>query len=197
MKVLRDHYDSKPTVLIDEWIINGCVKFKLENAAPILEEHNVSASQWKQVLDAYTGVSSLEEIEAYLNDSDFRVKVAIVQAGYFLDRLSTDDNWLVRLEVRCALAEQGRELERLIDDEHFTVREVVARQGYGLDRLVSDSNWPVRRAVAGKGYGLDILLNDSDSVVRAEVALQGYGLDQLVNDPSHIVREAAAKKMQK
>ena len=38
-----------------------------------------------------------------------------------------------------------------------------------MDRLINDEDWTVRAAVASKGYGLDILINDPDWYVRDAV----------------------------
>ena len=63
-------------------------------------------------------------------------------------------------------------LEELVNNEEWYIREEVAKQGYGLDKLVNDEDWNVRLEVARHGYGLDILINDEDGDVRKEVLKQ-------------------------
>ena len=97
-------------------------------------------------------------------------KVCAAKHGYCLDKLINDENWSVRICV----AEQGYSLDRLVDDESCFVREAVAKQGYGLDKLVNDETIGVRYYVAKRGYGLDKLINDEDKDVReaAKAALK-------------------------
>ena len=82
-------------------------------------------------------------------------------------------------------------IDKLVNDKDWEVREEVAKQGYGLDKLINDKDWIVREEVAKHGYGLDILVNDEDEDVRLEVAKHGYGLDILVNDDEEDVRREA------
>ena len=86
-------------------------------------------------------------------------------------------------------------LEELINDEHWGVRNEVARQGYGLDKLVNDKDCDVRLEVAKQGYGLDKLINDKHWYVRLEIAKQGYGLDKLVNDEYWFVRNEVTRQL--
>ena len=126
MKVLRDHFDGNATILINDRIINGCQNFTMEEADKILKRYNVPDIIWQQVLDSYTGVSTEEEILAFVEDSDWRVRLAVANQGYGLEKLVDDSNWVVRLIV----AEQGYGLEKLVDDPHWKVRRAVANQGY-------------------------------------------------------------------
>ena len=101
-----------------------------------------------------------------------------------LNELVDDEYW----RVRQAVAEQGYGLDKLINDEHWLVRVAVGRQGYGLEKLVNDKDWAVREAIARQRYGLDKLINDENCLVREAVAEQGYRLDKLVNDKDMHVR---------
>ena len=107
-----------------------------------------------------------------------------------LDILINDYHWRVRQEV----AKQGYCLDILVNDDYWRVRKEVAKQGYGLDILVNDENEDVRKEVAKQGYGLDILVSDEDADVRMEVASQGYGLDILINDEDEDVRTSVARQ---
>ena len=118
MYVLDNHFNGKPTILIDDYIINGCQRFKIEDAEPILKEFNVPADVWQQVLDVYTGVSTPEQIKAYLHHTDPFVRVVIADQGYYLDIL--------------------------VKDKHPDVREAVANKGYGLDILIKDPDTYVK-----------------------------------------------------
>ena len=146
MKVLRNHFNGNPTILIEDRIINGCQNFTIDEAPGILEKYDVPPDVWQKVLDVYTGVSSEEEILGFVKDPDPLVRAAVAEYGYGLDVLVNDQNLLVRMAV--------------------------ARQGYGLDVLVTDPDWRVRVAVAERGYGLDVLINDPDKFVREEVELK-------------------------
>ena len=119
MKVLRDHFENKPTILIDDWVINGCATFKMDQAQEVLDEYNVPMDIWQQVLYNYTGVSTPEEIASFLDDKDYRVRKAIAHAGYHLDILINDPDSRVRREV----AKQGYGLDILVNDPEYWVRE--------------------------------------------------------------------------
>ena len=106
MYVIENHFHGKSTILIDDYIINGCQKFKLEEAEPILEEYQVPADVWQQVLDKYTGVSTPEQIKAYLHHADPSVRAAIAGQGYHLDILVKDPAYFVREDI----AKQGYHL---------------------------------------------------------------------------------------
>ena len=106
-----------------------------------------------------------------------------------IDKLVNDKDWEVREEV----VKYGYGLDILINDDKNDVRLEVAKQGYGLDKLINDKDWIVREEVAKHGYGLDKLINDADYTVRREVARQGYGLDILVNDGHEDVRLEVAR----
>lgn len=123
MKVFENHFDGNPTILIDDRIINSCQNFTIEEAPKVFEKYNVPEKYRKDVLDNYTGKSTEEEILKF------------------------------------------------IDHPHWLVREAIANQGYELDTLVNDPNWFVREAVAKQGYGLEILVYDPDWFVRLSVAL--------------------------
>lgn len=93
---------------------------------------------------------------------DYLEKLELIRAKKYLDVFLNDEDW----RVRVAVAKQGYGLEQLIDDEHWQVREVVAYKGYGLKQLVDDDDEDVRRAVAEQGYGLEQLLYDEIQYVR-------------------------------
>jgi len=74
-------------------------------------------------------------------------------------------------------------------------RDQIRHDKLVLDKLINDENYSVRQAVAEQGYGLDKLINDEDYSVRQAVAEQGYGLDKLIDDGIWAVREAAEIKL--
>ena len=142
MKVLRDHFDGKATILIHDRIINGCEDFTLAEADVVLRENDVPADVWQQVLDVYTGVSTDAEIDGFVNDKDRDVRLAIAQYG------NNDHRSL------------------LVKDASPTVRLTVAQYGNNDHRsaLLGDNDWFVRRTVTE--YGNDdhrsALLNNND-----------------------------------
>ena len=105
-----------------------------------------------------------------------------------LDELIND----IKYDVRQEVARYGYGLDRLINDKNWRVRQEVARYGYGLDRLINDKNWCVRYEVARHGFGLDKLVHDVYWAVREEVARHGYSLGKLVNDEIWAVRQEVA-----
>jgi len=75
MYVLRNHFNGNPTILIHDWIINGCSRFKMEDVPAILEKYKVPAEVWQQVLDVYTGTSTPEQIESFKDDPEWCVRL--------------------------------------------------------------------------------------------------------------------------
>jgi len=123
MHVLRNHFKGKPTILINDWVINGCTMFKMEDAPAILEEHEVPAEVWQQVLDVYTGVSTPEQIESFKNDPHWRVRLEVVRLGLYPEHFKDDPNWRIRIKV----AKLGLYPEQFKDDPDEDVREEAAR----------------------------------------------------------------------
>lgn len=113
------------------------------------------------------------------------------RAGCGLDKLVDDEDF----EVRYIVATEHRYgLDKLAQDEDWRMRKTVADIGEHLEELSNDPEWRVRVAVAEQGYGLDKLADDESHWVRAAVARQDYALEVLVNDPDHYVREAVAHR---
>lgn len=76
------------------------------------------------------------------------------------------------LDARIQRAEQGNkeDLDELMNDDDYRVRELVAHHGYAihLNRLVYDDDATVRGEVAahGRKKDLDILKNDRDPKIK-------------------------------
>ena len=104
-----------------------------------------------------------------------------------IDEWLNSDNWAKRYQV----AQQGYQLNVLVNDEDLRVRYEVALQGYGLDKLINDEFYMIREEVANHGYGLNKLVNDESYSVRCAVADQGYGIDVLIKDTNTQVCERA------
>ena len=150
MKVLHNHHYGKPTILIHDRIINGCQDFTIEQLDEICSQYDVPADEKQQVLDAYTGKSTEEEINQYINDDDPSVRKAVAIYGNdkHRDQLVNDDYW----GVRYAVAQYGNDKHRdqLLSDDHWRVRNAVAIYGTDQHReiLMNDDYWLVRDAVA-------------------------------------------------
>jgi len=140
MYVLRNHFNDTPTILIHDWIINGCARFKMNDAPAILEEHEVPSEVWQQVLDVYTGVSTPEQIESFKDDSDGRVRLEMAKLELYPEQFKDDPDWQVRLEV----AKLGLYPEQLKDDPDWIVRLTVARFGRYPEQFKDDSEVLVR-----------------------------------------------------
>ncbi len=119
-------------------------------------------------------------------DSDERVRLAMINKGYFVYAGHVDPSPI----VRAAVAMKSYCSDILLHDQDELVRAAVIRSGYnvGIESFIEDPSSIVRAAVASMGVGLDILYKDPDPVVRAEVAKQGYAIGQLINDADSIVR---------
>jgi hypothetical protein len=168
MKVF--HIDSyKTIVLIDDAIFYGVTLYSLENISVLKMKENIPDNIINEILNAYAGTSTEEEVCSFAIDEDFI--------------------------VRYAIAQHGRALDILINDEHYMIRKEVANHGYGLDVLINDTYSSVRVAVAQKGYGLDKLINDHRPEVRMVVAEQGYGLKTLARDTDKYVRHVAKQRL--
>lgn len=81
MKVIRNHYHTRPTILINDRIINGCQDFTINESKKVYAFYGVSSAQRQDVADVYTGVSTDEEIQSFINDDDWRVRLAIAMHG--------------------------------------------------------------------------------------------------------------------
>ena len=141
MKILKNHFQDKDTIIVGKLIKNGCQTFTIEQLDEVCEKFDVPHDVKQSCLEAYTNNAEAEDF----------------------DELVQHPDW----EVRSLVANQGHGLERLVNDEDWCVRAAVANQGYGLDRLVNDEDWHVRATVAKQGYGLDTLVNDENEVVCA------------------------------
>ena len=132
MIIFENHFDDCATILIDEYIFTGDLKFKIDQLDEICDDYEIPDSVKQEILEVYTGEpSDPKVIKGHLHHDNYEVRRAIARCGYHLDTL--------------------------IDDLHYEVKCEVARQGYGLDRLVNAFEWQVRRAVAEQGYDLDVL----------------------------------------
>jgi len=167
MHVLRNHFKNNPTILIHDWIINGCQRFKIEDAPAILEKYKVPAEVWQQVLDVYTGVSTPEQIESFKDDPDWQVRIALASLGLYPEHFKDDPEGWVRLEV--------------------------AELGLYPEQFKDDPDWLVRLEVAKLGLYPEQFKDDLDLDIRLEVARLGLYPEQLKNDPEWLVRREATK----
>ena len=138
----------------DDLIVNTLFMYTMEVITMTTEE--IMNLNFFEKIDLATEGAD-EVLDALVNDSNWRVRVAILQH----DR-AKDLNVLVAdgcADVRCAVAKRGRDKD--------------------LDILVHDSSWYVREAVAdyGRDKDLAILINDPDVRVRA-TALSKRNLNQ-------------------
>ncbi|MCK9234786.1 MAG: hypothetical protein M0R77_00565 [Gammaproteobacteria bacterium] len=170
MKVLRNHFNNNPTVVIHGRIINGCRNFTLEEAPNILKYYKVPDDIWQEVLDVYSPTSTDEEIESFINDENFYIRklVAIYGNDKHRDALINDKS----MDVRNSVAIYGNDSHRdiLVKDKISFIREAVARHGNSSqhDILVKDEDWVVRVNVArfGSNSHRELLKNDTDLHVR-------------------------------
>lgn len=84
-------------------------------------------------------------------------------------------------------------LEKLKNDEEFTVRYRVALRGYASEELSKDEHWLVRLGVARTGKFLERFINDPNLRVRKALVEQGYQLEHFVNDESPEVSSKAKR----
>jgi len=75
------------------------------------------------------------------------------------------------------------------------LRLMAANCSYGLEKLIHDENWAVRRVIARQGYGVDMLVNDACTKVRMALAECGFGFDTLITDEEPVVRIAVVKNI--
>lgn len=130
----------------------------------------------------------ITQINQMLQSKNYQERIRLAEQGQNLDILVNDENWKVRREV----ANQGYGLEKLVNDRNWKVRQAVARHGYGLEQLVHDKSIEVKKTLIKHGYCIDELTYDKDYRVRQEIASHGYNLNILVNDPHNWVREEVA-----
>ncbi|MCK9528971.1 MAG: hypothetical protein M0R77_00180 [Gammaproteobacteria bacterium] len=175
MKVLPNHFNFNPTIIIHGRIINGCQDFTLEEAPAILKKYNVSDSVWQEVLDVYSPTSTDEEITSFINVGDWEVCSVIAKHGSDIHRDILVNNRGVF--VRVAVAQYGNDDHRdiLVNDTRAKVREVIAKYGNDSHRdiLITDEDKHVRVMVVR--YGNDnhrrILINDTDPYVSGIAAI--------------------------
>ena len=116
---------------------------------------------------AYTPYDELRPYEAKLVDSENHLnRIDAAKKHLGINKLVGDPD----PRVRAAVADIGYQLDKLYDARSWRIRAAVAAQGYRLDLLVDDPDGNVREAVARRGFGLDKLLHDSDIFVK-EAAL--------------------------
>ena len=170
MKVLKNEKGYKSTILIHNRVMKGNLDFPIDKLDIICENYDLSDEIKQWVIDNYTGSSTYEQIESYINDSDGRVRVAIARlSDDSLREMLIDDS---NADVRYAIAEYGNDSlrEKLINDDWWLVREAIARYGNDSlrEKLINDIKWNVRRTVAEYGTNAqrDILINDPESHVR-------------------------------
>jgi hypothetical protein len=161
MKVFRN-VAPKTITVIDDSVFYGITRYSINDISKLKTKENLPPSVIKQILDAYTGKSTEEEIREFATDEDFAVRYAIAKSGHALGIMLYDEYSMIREEV----AKHGYGLDILINDRIAGVRIAVAKQGYGLDKLVKDPRPEVRMAVAEQGYGLRTLALDMDKYVR-------------------------------
>ena len=157
----ENHFDEKDTIIVGDYVINGCQNFHISKLDEVCEEFNVPNEMKKQVIEQHSKMTC-ENLEEHAKHQNIDVRKSVARQGYALDILINDEDYCVRY----AVAEQGYGLDVLINDYHYVVRKFIAEQGYGLDKLINDEDWYVRYAVAEQGYGLDKLINDEHYLVR-------------------------------
>ena len=179
--------DNIKDAMIQYYDVPNFRVFECEANERILNKENLYCSSNIKLIRELSKEEIIQYIE-YNNliKGQLKIRMAILNYGYGLDKLINDEYY----DIRMAVAQQGYGLNILVNDKDCDVRKVVALQGYRLDILINDEDYNVRRIVALQGYRLDVLINDESEWVREAVAKQGYGLDKLINDESWIVRLA-------
>lgn len=167
ISTFENHFEGKDTIIIGDYVINGCQIFHISEIHRKCEIFRVHDIMKQQVILQHS-LMDCNNLEEHVNHPDN--------------------------QVRIALAKQKCKLNVLMYDRSFIVRREVAKQGFGLDHLINDECYYVRSVVAQRGFGLDTLINDVESAVRYQVAKHGYGLDQLINDVAYSVRIYAVQK---
>lgn len=130
-----------------------------------------------------------EKEEGYLtglSDDDWHLRALVALNGKYPEKTSKDPILAVRIcTVQSLLNDRTRNADRtdvawldaMIDDENWSVRELVALYGKRehLDALVNDKNGCVRMVVGTHGIKehLDILANDENPNVRQIVRQSG------------------------
>jgi hypothetical protein len=156
MKVLYRKICGKVTILVDDWIINGCQEIKIDDLDRVCAEYNVSQEDKEYVRSHYTGTSSTkEEMEEYTGEGDdiesyHRIAGILINHGVDLDHYSTCDSSSLRLHI----AQKWPDLY--------------------AEALENDSVWAIRAHLASIGHKPELYINDSNIYVRFEVAKLGY-----------------------
>lgn len=112
MQVLHNHFLDKPTILIHDRIINGCVDCTIDELDEVAKEHEVPSSFIEEVKSVYTGVSTPEQVQLFANSSVWQVREAVARHG-------TDE-----------------QRQELINDPSYWVSEAAAERMYELEQQV-------------------------------------------------------------
>ena len=149
-----------------------------------------------------------EYLSMLMTDAHYMVRWAVAEKGYGLDVLVNDESEKVRLAVawkaRLDVPEEKELIDRLVDDEHYSVRQCIAKKGYMLDKYVEDSNDSVRAAVAwacdindekSRKY-LDRLMCDKSLLVRCAVAKKGYRMYDIMNGEGYEKRLLISERIE-
>lgn len=172
MKVLKDHYEGKPTILINDRIINGCQDFTMTEAGLVLRKYSVPAYTWHEVITAYTGVSTELEMMPFINSTCPYIISALVKHGteYVRDIMMRSADDVARKHVAIYGSEKQR--GELINDDNYVVRMMVARHTDSEEHrrlLAKDDNYVVRANVVRCTNSTEIrrmFVDDSSDYVR-------------------------------
>jgi len=154
MKILRNHFGGRPTILIGNKVINGCQDFDIANLDSVCDKYEVPQHYRDDVREANKlPETHADNMNEFLDDEDVR--------------------------VLCCIAEHGNDAHRDILVKHSDVDVLwyVAKYGNDAHRdiLVKHSDIQVLRCVAryGNDAHRDILVKHSDVGVLWYVARYG------------------------
>lgn len=147
MIVIENHYEGKPTILVNDRIINGCQDFTLEEADDILEFYDVSEEEWDEVLFALAHEKHRPMID-FLNHPSEEVREVLAKYGSdtIRDDLMKDPSAL----VRSVLAKTGTEDQKEVLSKDYSpfIRHCVAKttkRVATLKHLANDTSFSVGR----------------------------------------------------
>lgn len=140
----------------------------------------------KEILIMPNAISVLDKLSDTLSSDS---KIELIELGYAPVKFLAGDK-----RVRIALAKNGYFLNELSRDKDFSVRMEVLKKGFDSLCFLDDESEEVRALLADMGVCLDILYKDQSPLVREHCARNGAHLKELSMDKHPNVRAAVASK---
>lgn len=144
----KNHFNGCTTVILGEYISNGCTMFHISEIDIVCVEHDVPDEMKLEVLNKYNAiVNNVNSKHLYTLD-------------YFIKNYNEIDSSSLYM-----LARQGHCQDLVLTKcpyLYYRLYLVLINNNYELEKLAVCENLMVRKSLAIRGKMLDILVNDPD-----------------------------------